>query len=131
VADGRDALYDRAAFRTHLRSVSRGTLAALAVPVVAGAALIVVDAGRLAAAVELIAVYALCLLLVAHRRLGTAVILLWWPAALIAVATQVLDRLTHVTHEFVGQVAAGTLLAMCLPALAVATAVMRDPWSYR
>jgi hypothetical protein len=131
VADGREELDDRTAYRRHLRSVSRGTLAALAVPVVAGAVLVAVDAGRLAAAVELTAVYALCLLLVAHRRLGTAVILLWWPAVLIAMASQLLDRLTHVTHEFLGQVAAGTLLAMCLPALAVAAAVMRDPWSYR
>jgi hypothetical protein len=131
VAGGRDALDDRAAFRRHLRAASWGTLAVLAVPTVAGAYLATAGTSRLASTVELTAAYALCLVLVAHRRIGTAAILMWWPAALIAVADTYLGRYAQVSQAFLGRVGAAILLAVCLPALGMAAVAMRDPWSYR
>jgi hypothetical protein len=126
VADGRATLDDRAAFKRHLVRAGRGTVAALCVPVAVGAAL--TSQPRLATAVLLTAVYALCLVLVTHRRLGTAAILVWWPAALIALTARSLPHLpTIVTHWVTGL----TLFAACLPALVVVALVIRDPWSYR
>jgi hypothetical protein len=147
VADGRATLDDRAAFSRHLRRVSRGTVAALCLPVFAGAALCLpvlaghaLFAGRLdglpgqprvATSVLLTAVYALCLVLVTHRRIITAAILVWWPAALVAVTAHTLPGWVHLPPTFTNWVIGLTLFAVCLPALVVVALVIRDPWSYR
>jgi hypothetical protein len=147
VADGRARLDDRAAFGRHLKRVSRGTVVVLALPVLAGAALCVpvlagngLFAGRLdalpgqpriATAVLLTGVFALCLVLVTHRRLVTAAILVWWPAALIALTGRMLPQYAHLPLTFTNWVTGLTLFAVCLPALVVVALVIRDPWSYR
>ena len=147
VADGRATLHDRAAFEQHLVRVSRGTVAMLCLPVAIGASLCApVMAGRalvsghleglpgqsrLATAVLLTAVFALCLVLVTHRRLGTAAILVWWPAALIGLTARALPGWVHLPVNVAHWVAGLTLFAVCLPALVVVALVIRDPWSYR
>lgn len=147
VADGRARLDDRTAFSKHLKRVSHGTVLALCLPVFAGAALCApVLAGpallegrldalpgqpRLATAVLLTGVYALCLVLVTHRRLITAAILVWWPAALIAITAKTLPGYVHLPLTFTNWVTGLTLFAVCLPALVVVALVIRDPWSYR
>jgi hypothetical protein len=128
VAATRAVLTDRWQYPGRLTRVSLATLAVLAVPVVTGAALTTVDAGRLAAAVLLTAVNALCLVLVAHRRLGLAALLVWWPAVLIGVLYRALpDVGTDPTDTLVSVV----LFAVCLPGLGVVAMVLKDRWSYR
>jgi hypothetical protein len=128
VAATRAVLTDRWQYPGRLTRVSLATLAVLAVPVVTGAALTTVDAGRLAAAVLLTAVNALCLVLVAHRRLGLAALLVWWPAVLIGVLHRALpDAGTGPIDTLVSVV----LFAVCLPALGVVAMVLKDRWSYR
>jgi hypothetical protein len=114
VADGRESLVDRAAFRRHLARVSGGSGLALGLPLVLGLSLL----GRPAWAtpVLLAGLYALCLVLVAHRRMAGALVLMWWPVPLVWLAPGG---------------AAVTLLCAYPPALALAVLAMRDPWSYR
>jgi hypothetical protein len=128
VAATRAVLTDRWQYPGRLTRVSLATLAVLAVPVLAGAALTAASAGRLAAAVLLTAVNALCLVLVAHRRLGLAALLVWWPAVLTGVLYRALpDAGTGSIDTLVAVV----LFAVCLPALGVVAMVLKDRWSYR
>jgi hypothetical protein len=128
VAATRAVLTDRWQYPGRLTRVSLATLAVLSVPVVAGAVLTAASAGRLAAAVLLTAVNALCLVLVAHRRLGLAALLVWWPAVLIGVLYQALPSTTSVAID---TLVAVVLFAVCLPALGVVAMVLKDRWSYR
>jgi hypothetical protein len=133
VAVGRATLHDRPAFARHLRRVSRGTVGALCLPVLIGAVLLGATAGRsrLATTVLLTAVYALGLVLATHRRLGTAALLVWWPAILIAITGPARPVWVHLGSDTAAAVSGLTLLAACLPAVAAVTLVIRDPWSYR
>lgn len=139
IAAARAALYDRFSFDRRLARVSAGTAVILATPVVVGALLAVatwmgvpVPGGQaLAAAILLTAIYALCLVLAAHRRAGTAAILVWWPALLVAGVTMWASALTRVSPHFTETLATATLLGASLPGLLVAALVLRDPESYR
>jgi hypothetical protein len=139
IAAARAALDDRAAFDRRLAQVSAGTVAVLAFPVLAGAALAVAAwAGAhppggqaLAASVLLTAIYALCLVLAAHRRAGTAATLVWWPALLVAGLSSGASALVQVAPRFTETLAAVTLLGASLPGLVLAALVLRDPESYR
>jgi len=139
VAAARAVLADRAAFDHRLARVSAGTVALLSVPVGAGAVIAIAAWGgarppggqALAAATLLTAVYALCLVLAAYRRAGTAAILVWWPALLVAGVTSWAPALVRVAPQFPQTLAAATLLGASLPGLVVAAFVLRDPESYR
>jgi hypothetical protein len=128
VAATRAVLTDRWQYPRQLTRVSLATLAVLAVPVAAGAVLTAAEAGRLAAVVLLAAVNGLCLVLVAHRRLGLASLLVWWPAVLIGVLYRALPGATTV---LVDTLVAVVLFAVCVPALGVVAMVLKDRWSYR
>jgi hypothetical protein len=128
VAAVRAKLCDRVAYQRRLNSVSLGTLAVLSMPVALGAACTVSGAGRLGASMLLTAGYALCLVLVAHRRLGLAALLVWWPALLIGVLYRCLPA---IGPGLVETLVATVLFAVCLPALVVVAMVLRDRWSYR
>lgn len=128
VAATRAALTDRWQYPRRLTRVSLATLAVLAVPVAAGALLTAAEAGRLAAVVLLAAVNGLCLVLVAHRRLGLAALLVWWPAVLIGVLYRALPG---ATTSLVDTLVAVVLFAVCVPALGVVAMVLKDRWSYR
>jgi hypothetical protein len=128
VAATRAELTDRWLYRKRLTRVALATLAVLAGPVAVGAGLTAAGTGRLAAAVLLTAVFALCLVLVAHRRLGLAALLVWWPALLIGVLYRVLPG---AGTELVDTLVAVVLFAVCVPALGVVAMVLRDRWSYR
>ncbi len=128
VAATRAALTDRWQYPRRLTRVSLATLAVLAVPVAAGAVLTAAEAGRLAAVVLLAAVNGLCLVLVAHRRLGLAALLVWWPAVLIGVLYRALPG---ATTSLVDTLVAVVLFAVCVPALGVVAMVLKDRWSYR
>jgi len=139
ITASRAALADRFAFDRRLASISAGTVAVLGLPVFAGAAI----AGAvwfgarppggqsLAAAVLLTGVYALCLVLAAHRRAGTAAIVVWWPTLLVSGVGHWAPALVHVAPMFTETLAVATLLGAGLPGLAVAALVLRDPESYR
>jgi hypothetical protein len=139
VAAARAVLENRAAFDRRLNRLSSGTVAMLAVPVVvgagiAGAAWLGADppgGQSVAAAVLLTAVFALCLVLAAHRRPTTAAILVWWPAFLIGGVSSWAPALVQVTPSFTETLAAATMLGASLPGLVVAAFVLRDPESYR
>jgi hypothetical protein len=128
VAETRAVLTDRWQYPRRLTRVSLATLAVLAVPVVAGAALTALSTGRLAAAVLLTSVNALCLVLVAHRRLGLAALLVWWPAVLIGVLYRALPG---AATGLIDTLVAVVLFAVCVPALGVVAMVLKDRWSYR
>jgi hypothetical protein len=128
VAATRAVLTDRWQYPRRLTRVSLATLAVLAVPVAAGAVLTAAEAGRLAAVVLLAAVNGLCLVLVAHRRLGLAALLVWWPAVLIGVLYRALPG---ATTSLVDTLVAVMLFAVCVPALGVVAMVLKDRWSYR
>ncbi|WP_432834638.1 hypothetical protein [Dactylosporangium sp. CA-092794] len=138
IASARAHLADRFAFDRRLARISAGTVAVLAAPVAAGAAIAgavwlgAVRGGQpLAAAVLLTGVYALCLVLAAHGRAGTAAIVVWWPTLLIAGVGHWAPALVHVAPTFAETLAVATLLGAGLPGLAVAALVLRDPESYR
>jgi hypothetical protein len=139
VGAARARLADRAVFERRLRAVSTGTVAVLAVPVVAGGVCAVAvwlgghpPGGQpLAIAILLTGVYALCLVLAAHRRAGTAATLVWWPALLVLVVGAAAPAVGRVAPHFADTLAAATLLGAGLPGLAVAVLVLRDPESYR
>jgi hypothetical protein len=124
----RAALTDRWQYGPRLARVSAATVAVLVVPVASGAALAIGGTGRLAAAVLLTSVFALCLVLVAHRRLGLATLLVWWPAVLIGV---LLRTLPTAGAPLVDTLMAVVLFAVCVPALGVVALVLGDRWSYR
>lgn len=128
VAVTRAALTDRWQYPRRLTRVSLATLGVLAVPVAAGAVLTASESGRLAAVVLLAAVNGLCLVLVAHRRLGLAALLVWWPAVLIGVLYRALPG---ATTQLVDMLVAVVLFAVCVPALGVVAMVLKDRWSYR
>jgi hypothetical protein len=128
VAATRATLTDRALYRQRLTRVCAETVAVLAGPVLIGAALTAGGTGRLAAAVLLTSVYALCLVLVAHRRLGLAALLVWWPAALIGVLYRMLPA---AGPDLVDTLVAVVLFAVGVPALGVVAMVLKDRWSYR
>ena len=112
---------------------------ALAVPVIIGAVVAaavwsgVLPSGiqPVGAAVLLTSVFALCLVLTAHRRAGTAATLVWWPTLLVAGVGYWAPALVHVVPQFTETLAAATLLGAALPGLVVAAFVLRDPESYR
>jgi hypothetical protein len=139
VAAARAVLENRAAFDRRLNRLSTSTVAMLAVPVVvgagiAGAAWLGADppgGQSVAAAVLLTAVFALCLVLAAHRRPATAAILVWWPAFLIVGGSSWAPALVRVAPSFTETLAAATMLGASLPGLVVAAFVLRDPESYR
>jgi hypothetical protein len=139
VAAARAVLSDRAAFDRRLGQISAATTALLALPVLAGAGIAAaVWAGahppggqRLATAILLTAVYAICLVLAAHRRIGTAATLVWWPVLLVGGVGSWAPALLHVVPRFADTLAAATLLGAGLPGLMVAALVLRDPESYR
>jgi hypothetical protein len=138
IASARANLADRFAFDRRLARISAGTVAVLALPVVAGAAIAgavwfgLLRTGQpFAAAVLLTGVYALCLVLAAHRRAGTAAIVVWWPTLLVAGVGHWAPALVHVAPSFAETLAVATLLGAGLPGLAVAALVLRDPESYR
>ena len=128
VAVTRASLTDRWQYPRRLTRVSLATLGVLAVPVAAGAVLTASESGRLAAVVLLAAVNGLCLVLVAHRRLGLAGLLVWWPAVLIGVLYRALPG---ATTRLVDLLVAVVLFAVCVPALGVVAMVLKDRWSYR
>jgi hypothetical protein len=128
VAAVRAQTCDRVVYQRRLSSVSVATVSVLAAPVGLGAGLTMAGTGRLAAAVLLAAGYALCLVLVAHRRLGLAAMLVWWPALLVGVLYRWLPTLGA---GVVGTLVAVVLFAICVPALAVVAMVLRDRWSYQ
>ncbi|GIJ59474.1 hypothetical protein Vau01_069900 [Virgisporangium aurantiacum] len=128
VAVTRAALTDRWQYPRRLTRVSLATLGVLAVPVAAGALLTASESGRLAAVVLLAAVNGLCLVLVAHRRLGLAALLVWWPAVLIGVLYRALPG---ATTQLIDMLVAVVLFAVCVPALGVVAMVLKDRWSYR
>ncbi|WP_238010832.1 hypothetical protein KZZ52_03925 [Dactylosporangium sp. AC04546] len=139
IAHARASLADRFAFDRRLGGISAGTVAVLSLPVVAGA--LVAGAVWLgahppggqafAAAVLLTGVYALCLVLAAHGRAGTAAIVVWWPTLLVAGVGHWAPALVQVAPAFAETLAVATLLGAALPGLAVAALVLRDPESYR
>jgi hypothetical protein len=139
IASARAALDDRAQFERRLSRVSASTAAVLAIPVAGGGLLASAawlgkapaGAIRLAAAVLLVAVYALCLVLAAHRRPGTAATLVWWPALLVGIAGPQAARILAVTPQFADTLAAATLLGAAAPGLVVAAQALRNPESYR
>ncbi|GAA3448527.1 hypothetical protein [Dactylosporangium matsuzakiense] len=138
IASARAFLADRFAFDRTLGRISAGTVAVLAVPLATGAAIagsiwfgLIPRGQSLAAAVLLMAVYALCLVLAAHGRAGTAAIVVWWPTLLITGVTHWAPALVHVSPTFAETLAVATLLGAGLPGLAVAALVLRDPESYR
>lgn len=139
IAYARAVLADRMAFDRRLARISKGTVAVLCIPIAAGAAIagavwlgIVAPGGQaLAAAVLLTGVYALCLVLAAHGRAGTAAIVVWWPTLLVAGVGHWAPALVHVAPTFAQTLAVATLLGAGLPGLAVAAFVLRDPESYR
>lgn len=139
VAAARAATDDRLVFDRRLRRLATATGAVLAVPIALGAGIAIASwlglrppgGESLAAAVLLVAVYALGLVLAAHRRAGTAIALVWWPSVLIAVAGTWAPSLVEVVPRFAETLAAATLLGACVPGLAVAALVLRDPESYR
>ncbi|GIJ47672.1 hypothetical protein Val02_45580 [Virgisporangium aliadipatigenens] len=128
VAGTRAALTDRRVYVRRLTKVALATVAVLAAPVVAGCVLTVAGTGRFAAGVLVTGVFALCLVLVAHRRLGLAGLLVWWPAVLVGVLYRAVPG---AERSFVDTLVAIVLIAVCLPALGVVTMVLRDRWSYR
>ncbi|MEV0134785.1 hypothetical protein AB0H83_40795 [Dactylosporangium sp. NPDC050688] len=75
--------------------------------------------------------YALCLVLAAHGRAGTAALVVWWPTLLVAGVGHWAPALVHVAPTFTETLAVATLLGAGLPGLAVAALVLRDPESYR
>ncbi|MER7275677.1 hypothetical protein ABT369_14565 [Dactylosporangium sp. NPDC000244] len=138
IASARADLADRFAFDRRLGRISAGTVAVLAVPVVVGAAIagavwfgLLARGQSFAAAVLLMAVYALCLVLASHGRAGTAAIVVWWPALLVTGVGHWAPALVHVAPTFTETLAVATLLGAALPGLAVAALVLRDPESYR
>jgi hypothetical protein len=139
IADARAVLDDRAQFDRRLGWVSAGTAAVLAVPVLGGGLLASAawlgaaptGAIRLAAAVLLVAVYALCLVLAAHRRAGTAATLVWWPALLVGFAGPQATGLQTLAPQFAETLTAATLLGAAAPGLVVAVQALRNPESYR
>ncbi|WP_433083000.1 hypothetical protein ACQP1P_03425 [Dactylosporangium sp. CA-052675] len=138
IASARADLADRFAFDRRLGRISAGTVAVLAVPVVVGAAIagavwfgLLARGQSFAAAVLLMAVYALCLVLASHGRAGTAAIVVWWPALLVTGVGHWAPALVHVAPTFAETLAVATLLGAGLPGLAVAALVLRDPESYR
>ncbi|GAA0709393.1 hypothetical protein Drose_03285 [Dactylosporangium roseum] len=139
IAHARAALADRFAFDRQLAGISAGTVAVLGVPVAVGALIAgAVWLGTpppggqaIAAAVLLTGVYALCLVLAAHRRAGTAALVVWWPTLLVAGVGHWAPALVHVAPAFTETLAVATLLGAALPGLAVAALVLRDPESYR
>ncbi|WP_433214146.1 hypothetical protein ACQP00_03430 [Dactylosporangium sp. CS-047395] len=138
IAAARANLADRFAFDRRLGRISAGTVAVLAVPVVVGAAIagavwsgLLARGQSFAAAVLLMAVYALCLVLASHGRAGTAAIVVWWPALLVTGVGHWAPALVHVAPTFTETLAVATLLGAGLPGLAVAALVLRDPESYR
>jgi hypothetical protein len=138
IATARTNLADRFAFDRRLARISAGTIAALGAPVVLGAAIAgvawfgLLRGGQpFAAAVLLTGVYALCLVLAAHGRAGTAAIVVWWPTLLVSGVGHWAPALVHVAPSFAETLAVATLLGAALPGLAVAALVLRDPESYR
>lgn len=144
VNSARAALDDRVLFGRRLARVSRDTALVLSIPILAGAVLValtwtdgavagvtVPGGGRTAAAVLLCGLYALCLILAAHRRTGTAAVLVWWPALLITVVGQLASANGGAPAHVQDVLAAATLLGTALPGLAVVVFVLRDPESYR
>jgi hypothetical protein len=138
IASARANLADRFAFDRRLARISAGTVAVLSVPVVAGAAIagsvwfgLLARGQSFAAAVLLMAVYALCLVLASHGRAGTAAIVVWWPTLLVTGVGHWAPALVHVAPTFAETLAVATLLGAGLPGLAVAALVLRDPESYR
>jgi hypothetical protein len=112
-------LDDRLAFQHRAARVSAGTLALLAVPAVTGPAVAAFAPPRLAAAVLLAGVFALTLVLVAHRRPGPAMALVLIPAALVALLAAPMTWTMAV------------LLMASMVGLPVAYRAMCDPASYR
>lgn len=139
IAYARAVLADRAAFDRRLARISKGTVAVLCLPVGLGAAVagavwvgLTGPGGQaLAAAILLTGVYALCLVLAAHGRAGTAALVVWWPTLLVAGVGHWAPALVHVAPTFTETLAVATLLGAGLPGLAVAALVLRDPESYR
>ncbi|WP_432985163.1 hypothetical protein [Dactylosporangium sp. CA-233914] len=138
IAAARADLADRFAFDRRLGRISAGTVAVLAVPVLAGAAIagavwfgLLRTGQSFAAAVLLMGVYALCLVLASHGRAGTAAIVVWWPTLLVAGVGHWAPALVHVAPTFAETLAVATLLGAGLPGLAVAALILRDPESYR
>jgi len=128
VAGTRAAHTDRRLYVRRLTRVALATVAVLAVPLLAGSVLTGLGTGRFAAAVLLTGVFALCLVLVAHRRLGLAALLVWWPAILVGLLSRAVPG---AERSLVDTLVAVVLIAVCLPALGVVTMVLRDRWSYR
>jgi hypothetical protein len=113
-------LDDPVVFRHRAARVSAGSLAVLAVPAVAGPALAGVAPPRLVAAVLLAGVFALTLVLVAHRRPGPAMALVGVPTALVT-----LPAAAPMSTAIV------VLLVANMIGLPVAYQAMCDPASYR
>jgi hypothetical protein len=110
---------DPMVFRYRAARVGAGTLAVLALPVVAGPAVAGLAPPRLVAAVLLAGVFALTLVLVAHRRPGPAMALVGVPAALVALPPAPMST------------AIAVLIAANLVGLPLAYRAMCDPASYR
>ncbi|GIH06890.1 hypothetical protein Rhe02_49570 [Rhizocola hellebori] len=135
VADGRERAAQRATFELHLRRISWLTAVPLVAPMPAALALVWLasssDGWVLAACTLLTGINAICLVLVAHRRQSTAILLVWLSAALIAMGTLVTATLLPELRAAAAGAAALAMLCVYLPAAAVAVAAIRDPWSYR
>ncbi len=152
VADGRASLTNLADFRHHLGRVSHGTVTVLAVPLVVGMLLAAAADGAAAAAragtatgadvpapgllpglaesVLLTAVFALCLVLAAHRRLAMAVVIVWWPALLVTMVQASAGSAALLPPDAHRVIDVGLAVAGLLGLITAARAA-RDPRSYQ
>ncbi|WP_020519041.1 hypothetical protein [Catelliglobosispora koreensis] len=131
VANGRARIADRARFQRHIRRVARGTGAALFLPVIGAVVFMLLGEWPLMAATLLTGTNALCLILVAHRRPGSAISLVCLAGLLIAVGTFALPLLFAALATAGAKVCAAVLFLLYAPALLEAVSAMMDPWSYQ
>jgi hypothetical protein len=135
VADCRARAADRAVFQRNLKKVSWLTALPLGLPLLVALALIGYATGAdewaLATSTLLMGINAICLVLVAHRRPFTAILLVWPCAALIAMGALAAAVLLPELTGAATRAAAVVMLCLYLPAMAEAVSAIRNPWSYR
>jgi hypothetical protein len=135
VADGRARAADRAVFQRHLRRISWLTTVPLVLPLPAAVVILWHASSAhhwvLATSTLLTGINAICLVLVAHRRQYSAILLVWLCPALIAMGTLAGAVLLPDLTAAATRAAALVMLCLYLPAMAGAVSAIRDPWSYR
>jgi hypothetical protein len=135
VADGRARAADRSVFHRHLRRISWLTALPLALPLPVALAMVWHASSpldwALATSTLLTGINAICLVLVAHRRQYSAILLVWLCPALIAMGTLAFAMLLYDLTAAASRAGAVIMLCLYLPAMAGAVSAIRDPWSYR